>query len=558
MKRNNILKSACFALFLGGLASCDVLDVQPLDSYTEDGIFSNAKLTEAYITKNYTRPRNAFGRDGFRFLTDECMENFNTGNSNLLSSGGMTPDQLGNMDIWSEYYNNIKNINIFFSNIDKVKTIPQPMQDYLIGEATFFRAFYYMSLVNQYGGVPLVTDLFELDDPDMLVKRNTYEECVDFVEKEFFKASELLPEHFTGENFGRATKGAALALRSRMLLYAASPQFNPDNNRQKWEKAKAATELVFQCGYELDNDYKGLFLNPMSKEIIFQRLYNTEFGHFIDWYSSPNGWSGYSCTSVYQEMVDSYEMEDGSMPTLEIYADGVDNPWAGRDPRFYASIVCNGQDFRGVEVEFWTSKRKVTNDKGEETWVDYGGRDSGFGNEGWNCPKTNYTMRKFLDENLTKAWSDKGKQPWIYCRYGEILLNYAEIMYNLGDEATAREYVNKIRKRARGGREDILPDVTESGAALLEKIQHERKIELAFEEHRYFDVRRWKIAETVNNEEYHGIDIFINPETNKVEYSFPVKLTFKFTAPNHYLFPIPNYERRKNDLLEQNPGYSGL
>ena len=112
-----------------------------------------------------------------------------------------------------------------------------------------------------------------------------------------------------------------------------------------------------------------------------------------------------------------------------------------------------------------------------------------------------------MDENLTKSWSDKGKQPWVYCRLAEIYLNYAEAMYHCGKEDVAREYVNYIRKRARGGREDILPDVTESGEALLAKIQHERKVELAFEEHRFYDVRRWKIAEKVDKGAFHGINI---------------------------------------------------
>lgn len=340
--KTTILKSTCLALLMGGMFSCDVLDVEPLDSYTEDGIFTDANLTESYVTMNYTKPRNGWSRSSLRFVCDETMENFNWASAWTINTGGMTPDQIGGLDIWSDYYTNIKNCNIFFSNLDKVETIDEPRRSWLIGEATFFRAYYYMELVNNYGGVPLITKLFELEDPEMMVVRNSYEECVDFIVTEFQKASELLPEKFTGDNFGRATKGAALAMKARMLLYAASPLWNPSDDKSKWEAAAKAAEEVMALGYSLDADYKGLFLDPMSPEIIFQRLYNTEFGHWYDWYNSTNGWGGYSCTAVLQEMVDSYEMEDGTMPDADVYASATANPWAGRDPRLYASVVCDG------------------------------------------------------------------------------------------------------------------------------------------------------------------------------------------------------------------------
>lgn len=541
--KTTILKSTCLALLMG-VVSCDVLDVEPLDSYTEDGIFTDAKLTEAYVTMNYTLPRNGWSRSSLRFVCDESMENFNWASAWTITSGGMTPDQLGGLDIWSSYYSNIKNCNIFFSNIDKVETIDQPKQNWLIGEATFFRAYYYMELVNNFGGVPLITRVFDLNDPEMMIERNSYDECVDFIVKEFQKASELLPEKFTGANFGRVTKGAALAMKARMQLYAASPLWNTSNDKSKWEAAAKTCEEVMALGYSLDADYKELFLNPQSPEIIFQRLYNTEFGHWYDWYNSTNGWGGYSCTAVYQEMVDSYEMEDGTMPDASLYANATSDPWAGRDPRLYASIVCDGQTLRGTETEFWVNEDGKT-----------GGLDSEFGRDAWNYSKTHYTIRKFMDESLQNSWSDKGKQPWIYCRLAEIYLNYAEAMYHCGDEPTAREYVNKVRKRARGGRTDILPDVTESGEALLAKIQHERKIELAFEEHRFYDVRRWKIAEDVENAAFHGINITKKADGTKEYKIFEIQ-QHEFNAPANYLLPIPNYERRKNSKLAQNPGYA--
>lgn len=542
--KKHILKSVSFALLTAAtLSSCDVLDVEPLDSYTEDVIFKDANLTEAYVTINYTRPRNGWSRYSLRFCCDESMENFNYGGAWTINTGGMTPDQLGPLDIWANYYSYIKNCNIFFNNLENLNSISEDKRNILIGEATFFRAYYYMELVNNYGGVPLITRLFQLDDPEMMVERDSYDDCVKFIVDEFSKAADLLPTKFSGTDFGRVTKGAALAMKARMLLYAASPLWNPDNDRAKWQAAAEANKEVIDLGlYSLDPDYKGLFLNAESPEIIFQRLYNTEFGEYYDWYNSPNGWGGYSCTAVLQEMVDSYEMEDGSMPDASIYANATENPWAGRDPRLYASIVCDGQDFRGREIEFWVNADGET-----------GGTDSEFGRDAWNYSKTHYTIRKFMDESLLNSWSDKGSQPWVYCRLAEIYLNYAEALFHLGDETGARKYVNLVRGRARGGNSDILPDVTAAGEDLLKKIRHERKVELAFEEHRFYDVRRWKIGEDTDSGEFHGINITKNPDGTKKYEIF--KIQDRLFKASNYLLPIPNYERRRNDLLVQNPGY---
>lgn len=543
MKKHIIRKVSLAFLCAASLASCDVLDVEPLDSYTEDVIFRDAKLTEAYVTMNYTRPRNGWSRYSLRFCCDESMENFNYGGAWTINTGGMTPDQLGPLDIWANYYSYIKNCNIFFNNLENLNSISEDKRNILIGEATFFRAYYYMELVNNYGGVPLITRLFQLDDPEMMVERDSYDDCVKFIVDEFSKAADLLPTKFSGTDFGRVTKGAALAMKARMLLYAASPLWNPDNDRAKWQAAAEANKEVIDLGlYSLDPDYKGLFLNAESPEIIFQRLYNTEFGEYYDWYNSPNGWGGYSCTAVLQEMVDSYEMEDGSMPDASIYANATENPWAGRDPRLYASIVCDGQDFRGREIEFWVNADGET-----------GGTDSEFGRDAWNYSKTHYTIRKFMDESLLNSWSDKGSQPWVYCRLAEIYLNYAEALFHLGDETGARKYVNLVRGRARGGNSDILPDVTAAGEDLLKKIRHERKVELAFEEHRFYDVRRWKIGEDTDSGEFHGINITKNPDGTKKYEIF--KIQDRLFKASNYLLPIPNYERRRNDLLVQNPGY---
>lgn len=553
---NKIAKLSILFFSACCISCSDFLDVEPLDSFTGEAVFSDPSLTEAYVNERYMNLRDYFGPESTvglkyqastRFICDESMSNFNWASAWSYNQGEVTPDQTGTYNVWKEYFTGIKDCNIFFENIGLLQN-NEELVNRLTGEVTFLRAYLFAELVNRYGGVPLITKTFGIND-DMMVARDSYEDCISFIVSELDKAASLLPVKQEGKNFGRATKGAALALKSRMLLYAASPQWNPSGNTEKWKAAAAAAKTVIELkdesgalAYELDPSYKDLFLTSKSKEIIFMRLYSSEYGHRFDWENSPNGFTGWSATCPLQDMVDSYEMEDGSMPTPELYK--TEDPWKGRDPRFYQSILCDGQVFRGREIEFWTT----SDPEG------INGVDTEYGPEGWNTSKTRYTIRKFMNESLTNPWVDKCTQPFIFSRLGEIYLNYTEAMFHLGDEATARKYINLIRDRAREGK-DVLPDITASGDELLKKIQHERKIELAFEEHRYYDVRRWKIADQTENKIERRIHIVKDLATGKKTYSFVDVQERKF-LPQHYLMPIPRSEIQKNPLLEQNPYYN--
>lgn len=555
--KKGIVKIALSLLLVSGLASCsDFLDINPLDSYSEANVFSDPTMAETYVNTRYTEMRTGWGSAAMRFVCDETMCNHANFNLWFFNNGQLSPDLMNNYDCWSQYYTVIKDCNIFFDNIGKVQSMSNGTR--LIGEMRFLRAFYYAELVKRYGGVPIITKTFALDG-DMSLKRNTYDECVKFIVDECTEAAKLLPAKYSANNLGRATKGAALALKARMLLYAASPQFNPSNDKTKWQlaadAAKEVIDLKDESGalvYNLDPDYSGLFLNPKSSEIIFMRQYTSEFGTNADMSNSPNGYGGWSTTCILQDMVDSYEMEDGTMPTAAQYAaaDGIHStPWEHRDPRFYASVVCDGQQFRGREVEFWTSPNGTQGIDSEKSPIG-----------AWNGSKTSYSIRKFMNENLSTNWSVASSQPWIFMRLAEVYLNYAEAEFNLGHEGVAQEYVNKIRLRARGGKSGILPDVTASGADLLKAIQHERKIELAFEDHRFFDVRRWKIAEMTENKPARRINIVKNPSTGVKTYTIgnvdKMYQDRKFLAPQHYLFPIPRTEMQRDPLLVQNPGYN--
>lgn len=527
-------------------SSCNFLEIEPLDSFDEGAIFSDPALTETYVNGRYRMMTTGYYQTALEFVSDETMNNFNWQGAYTLNRGQMTPDQMGGFDVWW-YYGDIKDCNVFFEKIGNLKGNDQ-MRDRLTGEMLFLRSYFYSELVRRYGGVPYITKTFALDG-DMMIPRNSYEDCIDSIVSDLDKAAKLLPIRFSGKDFGRATKGAALALKSRMLLHAASPLWNPSNDKAKWQAAAdAAKEVIDLNAYSLDPDYGGMFLNNMSKEHIFLQLFTEKYSNWFDWQWSPNGFTGYSAACVLQDLVDAYEKEDGTMPTEADYKN-TQAPWEGRDPRFYASIVYDGCTFRGRQIDF-----SVYTDADGDGKSDGAGLDSEGGRDSWNYSKSHYTQRKFMDESLANPWSDQGSQPWVFIRLGEIYLNYAEALYELGDETTARLYLNKIRERARGGRADIVPDVTAAGTELRDRIRQERRVELAFEEHRFFDVRRWKIADVTENKPARGMKILKDITTGERTFAIE-KIQDRAFSPQHYLFPIPVSEIRKNSLLEQNPNY---
>jgi len=433
-------------------------------------------------------------------------------------------------------------LNIFFSNIDEAP-IEDEIKNRMVGEMKVLRAFAYLRLVALYGGVPLITSPFGLND-EFDIARNTYDECMNFVVAELDAAADLLPLTYPSENLGRITKGAALAAKSRALLYMASPLNNPSNSTEKWQAAADAAKAVIDLNqYALFPDYKAQFMreNSYNSESIWSRPFNitvsNEHNPQNELRLYPNGYSGFGQAHPYQNLVDEFEMRSGNLPHEDPAYDP-QNPYVDRDPRFYMTILYDGAPFKGREVE---------------TFVP-GGRDSREGPiSSWNATETGYYVRKFIDESVTNPSNlIQGNNPWIFFRYAEILLNYAEAMYMLGDEETCREYINRVRSRP--GVE--MPPVTESGEALLTRLQHERQIELVFEEHRYFDVRRWKIAPEELNKTPTRMDIVRDPVTGNKTYTInPMEnFNFVFTEKN-YLAPIPLTEIEKNASLEQNPGY---
>lgn len=532
------------ALFVS--CSKDPLDKAPLNSFTEELVWKDENLIETFVNNTYRILPSGFYysmTNSLSTLTDENNARANSA-AIAINAGNITPDALGGLDYWNDsqrgYYKVITKTNIFLSKINE-SPINAAMKSRMIGEMKFLRAYSYFRLISFYGGVPLIIKPFGLND-DFLVPRNTYAECMNFALKELDEAASLLPLTYPATEKGRITKGAALAMKARALLYAASPQNNPANDRTKWQLAADAAKAVIDLNqYSLYPDYKSLFLasTMYNSEIIWTRPYNRQVDIepvYVELSQYPNGYGGFAQVHPLQNIIDDFETLNGKLPKDDP-SYNPQSPYVNRDPRFYSIILYDGAPFKHRTVETFLP----------------GGQDSNEGSsQPWNSTQTGYYLRKFLDESITNPGGvNIGSTPWTFVRYAEVLLNYAEAMYNLGNEPVAREYVNKIRSRP----SVKMPPVTESGTALLARIQQERRIELSFEEHRWFDVRRWKIAPQVLNVPARRMGIVKNITTGLKTYSV-IDFQQRAFFDRNYLVPIPSYEIQKNPKLVQNPGYN--
>lgn len=555
-------------ILLGGvlaLSSCkkDFLDVTATDRIPTNTLESDTAVFEAFVTNAYigtklqdkeadgTNP--GFGR-GFEYsmwssLTDESIYN-NDDATWIIQRGQLAPESLGALGVlWGRSYRGIRECNYALSVLAKIE-MSAAHKTMLEGEIKFIRAFRYQDLIRNYGKVVLVGDKVmglkdDLQDP-ALFKRATIKEGIDYVVAQLDDAASKLPlNNSSSWAGGRATKGAALALKSRLTLYAASPLYAAGT----WEAAVTAAQQVIALNkYNLyQGGYGNLFLINQSSESIFERVYTKNANHVhLEIANGPNGYGGWAGNTPTQTMVEAYDLTNGLPANTSNPLFDPAKPYENRDPRFKATILYNGAPYRERNIE---------------TFIP-GGKDSRDGNDNWNTTKTGYYLKKFMNDAypLQNPWGNAGFQPWIYFRYAEILLNFAEASNEAygpdaipaGSSISARQAVNLIRARA-GVNMPAIGTLNQND--MRTAIRHERQIELAFEEHRFYDVRRWKIAETTENLPCRGIIITKNSNGS---FSFTGKIALdgrKFET-KHYWLPIPRAEiLASGNKLEQNPGY---
>lgn len=576
-------------------ACSDFLNQVPDDKITMEEIFQKKYASEKYLANVYS------------YIPDESDQWINhpwTGNVDEVEvawakypiyivnngnwSAGDAPYQT-----WGNYYKGIRSASYFINHIDGNAEIlangGQLLIDRYKAEARFLRAYYYFLLMRQYGPVALLGDQELAPDAsvtDVQIARNPFDVCVEYVVKELDDIVTILP--LTPANpvadEGRPTIGAALALKARILLYAASPEYNGNTSMsnfknqdgvplisqvydaEKWKRAADAAKTVIDLGiYQLYKDptgdpvksYRGIHLIPWNSECILARKSNDLYTWDVHCSSrSAGGWNGVAPT---QEMVDAYLMKDGkSITESNLYketgfafntpTDSVYNMYINREPRFYASIQYNGMKYQGGKITKPTALQFFY------TGLDGKGGLRGTSYRGEDYSHTGYLVYKNLSP-YTNAASGNATRPIIYFRLGEVYLNYAEALAEYGgDEGEVLKYLNYIRERAGipqyGEGANALP-VPATKAELIERIRAERRIELAFECHRWFDVRRWKIADKVMGD-LHGMDI------NALK---PNDFFKRVVVSNHkwkdayYWWPIPQSEMDRAKKFVQNPGW---
>lgn len=598
---NNIYDTLVIFLFFSITLGCnaDFLETEPLTEISEVALWEDPNLARAYINNIYLGIPEPFRRGRLTAnLVDEADYRGNTASLNFNNSiinQDATPTWLTMYyDLeWKDFYRRIRYCNYFLENIDRIENAEEDLIDKMIGEVKFLRAYLYHNMVSIWGGVPIITHTYELTD-DFNAERDTYEDCIKYIVEECNEAASLLPLIQEGSDRGRVTKGAALALKSRTLLYAASVLHNTDqfmsysnpellgyisgDREERWLQAKNAAKEVMDLGlYSLykQNPTEGdsiaqnlvdyFITQDFTEEDIWYKFFMEEKSEqMIGLYSAPNGYHGWGTQAPIGDLVDDYEMADGSKfdwtnPDHSSY------PYKNRDQRLYASIFYEGAKWRErpgdvsgdpdglIQVGTWEVWDAKNNRKIEKFGLDT--RSGGI--EEWNGSYTGYYMRKFLDPAKDVSFIEGGGGgyqgvPYRFFRFGEILLNYAEACIELGEFDEALNAINRIRKRA--GQ----PEIEVKGDELRDRYRNERRIELAFEEHRIHDVRRWMI----------GPEAYKPVKRAKVIYKLlPDNSTSPIPTITHevfqdrnwddkaYFMPIARDEINKNNALVQNPGY---
>ncbi|MDX9930591.1 MAG: RagB/SusD family nutrient uptake outer membrane protein [Bacteroidales bacterium] len=586
----NIYKIISLIILCSSLFACsdELLDKKPLDKFSEASVWQDLNLAQAFVNNQYKVLPKLGWNDWIRAFqlgcfTDEATHKYGYHGIYDYWGGIMGPSIPTGIEVWDYHYGFIKGCNEFLQKIDSYDPINEDevnLKERMIGEIYALRAWSYMDLASRYGGVVLITEPFTLND-DFVRSRSTFEETVDLVLSDLNEAIDRLPDSYSNDDdWGRMTRGAALAIKSRMLLYAASPLFNPSNDITKWELAADAAKAVIDLEmYLLEDDFKQMFLTNKNQEIILSRgndaiISDGAFDYFevaeglgggIDGNDYNGGWSS---TMVGQALVDDFEWDDGTsfdwddpLDASDPYGigengqvDGNGNPIQKRDPRFYASITFDGSPWISDSlVQFW-----ICEESNNYTLYPFDpaftvsntvyGRNSIGNPKRWGVAETGYSYRKSMDPyyNLDKEQFPRST-PWIIIRYAEILLNYAEASFEAGHEDIALEYIKKVRERVN------MPPISGTGDELRQKIRHERRIELCLEGHHFHDARRWKTAHIDFDRPLVGVRIVKDKVTDTKVYNL-FEYEQRTWPEKYYLQPIPQYELEKVSL-QQNPGY---
>ena len=528
-----------------GLMSCnDFLDLTPTDRVSDKSAWESQASTDLYINNfyEYLALYGQFGEAQFQGnLTEGLTDTFKYGSPIQGNRAGdcnymvFTPETMSSsgtlLSCWGPTYERVRRVNEFLDAMAKYSNYSADVNALYEAQARFFRAYLYFQLAKRHGGqIIIFNSLAEtVKNTPLTSAENTWQYLYD----ELMFAAQNLPEKWNEQNSGRVTKGAAYALLSRVMLYA-----------ERWADAKAAGEEVLKLGYTLADTYAAGFAGGNSESIL-------EFNYLV---TGPNHyWDRYMCmyyeyttaggASPTQEMVESYEDKDGNPVDWSKWhtADGTTTtpPYAQLEPRFAATILHNGATWQEQTLECCV-------DGTYGTYVDYGQEPYPYGKT-----VTGYYMRKFRQESNTNLTSTASTTPWVELRLAEVLLNLAEAEMRLENYGAAMGYIAQVRDRV-----DLPTDLSLTGEDCFAALRHERKIELAYEGHLWWDMRRWGLAEEAyTGYRVHGLKITKEGSGFRYTYVDCDGEDREYLSRMNRL-PIPDEELLNNSTIEQFPEWN--
>lgn len=572
--------------FAFATASCtDVLDIADLNSVDDDKVWNDPNLVNAYLANLYP----LFG-------------NWNSGadnNSDQLiginfPQDAVTPNTT-NYKAWD--YTTIRKINTAIAQISSSQGLTEADKNSVLGQALFMRAYVYFNMVKHHGGVPYITTPQDLSDDNLEAPRHSTKECFELIVKDLDEAISILPPTIAkgSPEYGKIDGSFALAFKAKVLLYKASPQFNPTNpyDNPYWAEANAANKIAYESlldrGYRLTPDYYDIALQEKGPEVVFAVIntYPNKVASYDNGVRPGSESRGAAWSVPSWDLVKSFPMKDGKLysdPTSAYHktdAQFLQSYWENRDPRFDKSIVWNGKIY---EVSGKAGKRQYTSvgiapdldnfgiNPKAQTPSENNNRYSGF-----------FILKNSKLSLLQTQVETQYDVDYVLMRFAEVMLNYAETANETGNSAIALDILKAIRQRAGidPGSDGLYGITASSREQIRDAILAERNIEFCFEGHRFWDLRRLRRLDVLDNKTKFGVEaIAINPDGTEMDLGDAAELArtyqltedqFKYSLlqvprsgvqvnvlpDTYYFFPIAQSVLDKNSQLKQNKDWGG-
>ncbi|TVP49100.1 MAG: RagB/SusD family nutrient uptake outer membrane protein [Mongoliibacter sp.] len=581
------MKKNIYILILGLISfSCfDNLDKQP-DFISENLVFEDPNLVDAYIADLYERmnfqrgtgvpmgTRSAVGAENIAFAN--WQEPNQAATRQYIAETGPGP-----LDRW--LYTPIRDMNFLLENIDNSRTLTTQFKEVKKAEVRFLRAFAYFEMVKSFGGVPLILRVQDINEPreNLLVSRDKEEEVYDFIFNELDEIKEVFGQSKTGAN-GRADKYAALMLQSRAMLYAGSIARNgtvqldgvvgiPSGRENEFfQRSYDASKEIIDSGlFQLYNqspdkvqNYRNIFLDEGNDEMIFVEVFEPFIkGHDLDLMAHPAGFNATwnSNWPVLYDFVEVFDFKDGRSGKIDRSEFNPNNLWdindffGNRDPRFKASVFYPETEFQGRKVFFHSSTVYFENGERKESTREVDSFETINGEvfpgvaPNRNRVNTGLLLRKRVDDANTLPQTGNSGTDYVVFRYAETLLNFAEASYYLNFTSDALSAINQLRERVE------MPLYTTIDE---DKIRKERQIELCFEDHRYYDLVRWRIAHEVLSVRTAGMVFTYHLDEDKYTITLRnAENLERVFEPRRYYLPFGLGRLAQNENLVQNPGF---